>query len=132
MDLVRLTTIYLGVIGLTVIVQSAANRLMKTTADFFEEKDFPQKLTILMVSLMYIQIIAILIDISIWAFILLIIGIYTEWWDAFTFATDSFSTLGNSGNVEPPWEYIGPVMAINGIVIIAFGVSCLYSILYKA
>lgn len=75
---------------------------------------------------------AILVDIIIWSIVLMLAGLFTEYWDAFTFATDSFSTLGNEDNIEPPWEFVGPIIAVNGIVIIAFGISFIYSILYKA
>lgn len=129
---IRLGLTYLAIIGLTIVVQAIANRAMKSTADFFENKDFPQKTAILMILLLYILFLAILVDIIIWSIVLMLAGIFHVYWDAFTFATDSFSTLGNGGNIEPPWEFVGPVIAVNGIVIIAFGVSCMYSILYKA
>lgn len=129
---IRLGLTYLVIIGLTIVVQAIANRAMKSTADFFENKDFPQKIAILMIILLYIVFSAILVDIIIWSIVLMLAGIFTDYWDAFTFATDSFSTLGNGGNIAPPWEFVSPVIAVNGIVIIAFSVSSMYSILYKA
>lgn len=128
----RLGFFYLVLIGLTVIVQSIANRLMKSFSYFVETKNFPAKGTIFMLVLIYIVIFAILIDILIWTAFIMISGVLPYFWDAFTFATDCFTTLGTIGSLEPPWEYLGPVIAVNGIVIIAFAGSCLYSILYKA
>lgn len=129
---IRLGFTYLFIITLTIIVQSIANRIMKSIADSLEWVHFPQKLTILMILLLYVLFFAILIDILIWTAVVMIAGLFTDFLEAFAFATDNFTTLGGNGTIEPPWEYVGPVMSVNGIVIIAFGVSCMYSILYKA
>jgi hypothetical protein len=122
---------YLIIIGLTVIVQSLANGLMKITSDFFETKCFPLKITVIMVIVIYILVLAVLFNILIWTLFLMLWDILPYFWDAFTFATDSFTTLGNGGLLESPYEFLGPVIAVNGIIIVAFGVSCLYTILYK-
>lgn len=126
-----LSIVYLLIIGLIVFVQVAANRIMKNISDFFDPREFPLKGPIFMLLLIYILVIAIVIDILIWTAVVMIAGIFTNFWEAFTFATDSFTTLGGEETIPPPWEYIGPVISVTGIVIIAFGGSCLYSILYK-
>lgn len=122
--------IYLGIIGVTIIFQSIANKLMRWIADFFENKKFPLKVTILTLIIIYIEFVVILVDIIFWSGILMTIGVFNNYLEAFIFATDAFSTLGNGGNLEPPWEFLAPVMAVNGIVMIAFGGACMYSILY--
>ena len=129
-NIIVFTLVYLTIIGLTIIIQVFANWLMRSTADFFQCKKFPFRNGVLLLILMYIQIFAIIADILIWSAVVMWAGIFTDFIDAFTFATDSFTTLGNGGNIASPWEYIGPVMAVNGIVVIAFAVTSLYDILH--
>ena len=129
-DVIRVTAVYAFIIALTVIVQSIANFLMKTFNNFLITKDFPLRGTLLVLILLYIIIIAILIDIFIWTTFLILSDLIIEFDDAFSFATDCFTTLGSTLILPDPWEFIGPVIALNGILVIAFAGACLYNILY--
>jgi len=118
------------VIGLTVLVQAAANKFMQYVEHFIKRRDFFMKETVSILLLIWIVILAILVDVIVWSVVLLILGIFD---DAFTFATDSFTTLGGNNNIiiESPYQYIGPVISANGIVLIAFAGSYFYDLLYK-
>lgn len=128
---IRLGLIYLIIITATIIVQSIANWLMRITANALQPRLIPWKLTITMIVLLYIVFLAIFIDILIWTAVLLAAGVFTDFLLAFTFATDNFTTLGGEDTVEAPWEFVGPVMSLNGIIIIAFAVSSMYDIYIK-
>lgn len=128
---IRLGFIYLFIITTTIIVQSAANKLMKILSDSLDKVEFPFKFTITMILLLYIIFAALLIDVLIWTAVVMFAGIFTDFLEAFTFAADNFTTLGAVENIESPWEFVGPVISLNGIVIIAFAVSAMYDALYK-
>jgi len=134
LNTIRIGLGFLLIITITIIVQSIANRIMKSLSDSLDWVYFPQKLTILMILLLYILFIAILIDLLVWTAALMAVGLFTDFLTAFAFSTNNFTTLGGGAGVSlgPPYEFVGPVMSINGIVMIAFGVSCMYSILYKS
>lgn len=129
---VRLGFTYLFVITLTIIVQSIANKLMRLLADALWPTKFVFKSTITMILLLYIVFSALLIDTLIWTAFIMFSGVFTDFITAFTFSVDNFTTLGGDDPLESPWEYLGPVISLNGIVIIAFAVSAMYDALYKA
>lgn len=128
---IRLGFIYLFIITLTIIVQSVANKLMKILSNALDNVEFPFKFTITMILLLYIVFAALLIDVLIWTTVVMIAGLFNDFLDAFTFSADNFTTLGVGENIAPPWEFVGPVMSLNGIVIIAFAGSAVYDTLYN-
>lgn len=128
---IRLGFIYTFIITLTIIVQAIANRIMKWTADALQRVEFPQKLAVTMIVLLYIVFVGILIDILIWTAVIMVLGLINDFLSAFSFATSNFTTNGGNGTFDSPWEFIGPVMSVNGIVIIAFAISSMYDILYN-
>lgn len=129
---IRLGLIYIIIITATIVVHSIANWLMRITADALQPRLLPWKLTITMIVLLYIVFLAIFIDILIWTAVVLAAGIFDDFLEAFTFATNNFTTLGgDSDPIESPWEFVGPVMSLNGIVIIALAVSAMYDIYMK-
>lgn len=128
---IRLGFIYTFIITLTIIVQAIANRIMEWTADALDRVDFPQKRAVTMIVLLYIVFVAILIDILIWTAVIMVLGLIDDFLSAFSFATSNFTTNGGNGSFDPPWEFIGPVMSVNGIVIIAFSISRMYDVFYN-
>lgn len=46
--------------------------------------------------------------------------IFGNFHTAFTQSLDYFTILGTDEPLPEPWEYLGPMIALNGIVIIAF------------
>lgn len=131
LTVIRLSLVFIFVITLTIIVQSVANRIMKWISDSFQCSDFPQRLTILMIVLLYIVFAAILIDIFIWTAVALIAGLFTDFLQAFSFAAFNFTTTGTDITLQPPWEFLGSVIAINGIIIIAFAGASMFGLLYR-
>jgi hypothetical protein len=104
---------------------------MKWISDSFVGSDFPQRLTILMILLLYIVFAAILIDIFIWTAVILVAGLFTDFLQAFSFAAFNFTTTGTDVVLAPPWEYLGGVIAVNGIVIIAFAGAAMFGLMYR-
>lgn len=55
-------------------------------------------------------------------------NILPDFHDCFRYTVDSFSTLGTSDELPRPWSLLSPMIAIIGIICIAFASSACYSI----
>ncbi len=129
---IRIGLIYIFIITVTVLLQCFANYIMYELAKYMWKVCLPFKSTVIAVTLLYIVFLTILIDILIWTLVIMSAGMFTDFLDAFSFVTDNFTTLGGDDPLREPWEYVGPVMSINGIVIIAFAGAAMYDALYKS
>lgn len=119
--------IYFTLITTTIVIQAFSNKIMDSVSSILRDKYSTR--TVLLVLLLYITFLTLLIDILLWASVIYLLGIYGEFRLAMAYAIDSFSTLGGK-NLPPPWELLGPTIALNGIVIIAFGATYMFSTLY--
>jgi len=103
---------------------------MQFVGDALRKFNFQFQITLLMIVLLYITIIALVIDVALWAITIMLLGIFPNFKSAFIYSMDSFSTLGGNQEVPEPWELLGPMIGLDGIVIIAFAVSFMYGIMY--
>lgn len=117
--------IYFSVITATIAIQAISNIM----ADAIAKKFFGINHIAFVVILTYLTFFTILIDICLWSLVTVWLGVFEDFREAFAFVVDSFSTLGG-GYLGQPWQYLGPAIAINGIIMIAFAASYMFATIY--
>lgn len=122
MELGVLTGCILIIIA-TIVVQNISNSLMWHTAKYLSSNYHQYNPSILLSVIIVIALLTLLVDIFIWALFLIFIGLFTNLTESLIFSFDNFTTLGALEPFESPWTYIGPLIALNGIVIVACAVS---------
>ena len=73
------------------------------------------------------------IEISIWAVFLHVAGISAEHVSVFEFAFENYTALGYGDVVAADgWRLIGPIMALNGLLLIGWSVAIIFEVMRMA
>lgn len=121
---------YAILIIITVIVQCIVNIILQFTANYIRQKNIPQKAAVILAALMYITILSLLFDVLLWAIVLMYFQVFEDFNISFTRCLNYFTTLGAGVPLPRKWELLGPIMSLNGIIIIAFAGSYMFGIAY--
>jgi len=122
--------IYIILITITILIQSIISYFITNISFYIKSKNIPFNKTIVLVLVMYIVFIALFIDVIIWAVILVFIGIFDSFSYALAQCLDYFTTLGTGDPLPSPYKLLGPIMALNGFIIISFSVAYIFYVLH--
>jgi hypothetical protein len=73
------------------------------------------------------------LEIAVWAGFLVVAGVSSENLSAFEFAFENYTALGYGDVVASDgWRLIGPVMALNGLLLIGWSVAIIFEVMRMA
>lgn len=121
--------LYFILIIITVIVQSIINSLMEYSFILLSPLHILFINTFILITLTIILFFGLIVDILIWASVLNFLGVFPNFQQSVTQCMDFFTTLGVTEILPSPWQLLGPIIALNGIVIIAFSVSFMFNLI---
>ncbi|WP_084673782.1 potassium channel family protein [Methylobacterium sp. WSM2598] len=113
-------------IMMTALIKVARNRAHSTYYGAFA-------LSCIMVPSMFVLIIAHVLEILIWAIIYNVFGVIANDSEVVYFAFVNYTTLGY-GDVTPlqRWRLLGPIAAMNGILLFGWSTAVIFEILRRA
>ena len=118
------------IIAFTSMIQIIATGLILEIAAKAISKNYSVvKFFFIFVLMVLIGVLALLSEILIWSFVVFWTGNFTEWSQAVSFTADKFTTLGSMGPMPQPWALLGPIIAINGIIMFAIMAGSLIVVL---
>ena len=117
--------VYLLMIGLTIFIQAVVNYAIHYVALLLQEQVIIQ-----MIVIIYLILIGFIIDFLLWAQLLIMIGIFDDFWNSLFFVSSAF-TVSHSIDVPEDYEFVYPALALNGVLLIAFAGAYLFTIVYE-
>lgn len=119
------------IILLTILIQSLINYIAQHVLDNINFTDIKFKKTTSITLIFLLLFAGLIIDTIIWATYLYTIKVFDDFEYAFVRALDCFTTLGSNGGLPEPWNYLGPIMALNGFLIISFAGCYFFGLIYS-
>lgn len=122
---VSLINIAVHAAAMTVLVRALRTRLVMSF-----HRSAMVRLVVIMVTAVAVLMIAHMIEIANWAMLYQAVGVLPPGSDDFSFAFVNYTTLGY-GNVlpEPRWNLIGPMTAMNGVLLFGWSTAVLFQVL---
>lgn len=124
----------MGVSLLNIAVHAAAMsvlvRALRTRLVMSFHRSAMVRLVVIMVTAVAVLMIAHICEIAIWAILYAAVDVTPPGADDFSFAFVNYTTLGY-GNVlpEPRWDLIGPMTAMNGVLLFGWSTAVLFQVL---
>jgi hypothetical protein len=116
--------------GMTAVIVAATRHTAKRTGHLGIFWRLTALLTITMTVLMFAHI----AEIAVWAAYLDFAGIAIKGTDPFEFAFENYTALGYGDALpaDAPYRIIGPVMALNGLLLIGWSIAVIFEVMRMA
>jgi hypothetical protein len=91
------------------------------------------RLVAVMIATVSVLMAAHIVEVAVWAFAYMIVGIASPGTDLIYFAFVNYTTLGY-GDVTPleRWHLLGPMTAMNGVLLFGWSTAVIFAVLRKA
>jgi hypothetical protein len=91
------------------------------------------RLVAVMIATVSVLMAAHIVEVAVWAFAYMIVGIASPGTDLIYFAFVNYTTLGY-GDVTPVerWHLLGPMTAMNGVLLFGWSTAVIFAVLRKA
>lgn len=120
---------YIVVFILVALLQCLTIEVIKRLKKFYQmlnAKVIYLIITTLLVLFINFYLSCLLIAVALW-----FNGVFDNLHDCISYSVDSFSTLGANTRLEKPWSLLSPMIAIIGIVCIAFVSTATYNVIQE-
>ena len=85
---------------------------------------------LVMMATVTVLLLAHLAEVGVWALLYGTLGVVAHWKDALYFAFVNYTTLGYGDIIPTPeWRLLGPIAALNGILMIGWSTAVIYDVL---
>ncbi|MEJ8572708.1 ion channel [Microbaculum marinum] len=122
---VSLLNIAIHAAAMSALVRALASRIVTAF-----HRSAMVRLVVIMVTSVAVLMAAHILEVWVWSQLYRLLGVAPATADQFAFAFVNYTTLGY-GNVlpEPQWEVIGPMTAMNGVLLFGWSTAVLFQVL---